>query len=204
MDAQPPFDSNRPKYRGRVQKMTTESGEQKGLQQTLEEPDFNVSRLCAKCAPVCPVPNAHRSVRLRRMIAAWRGFSVNKMTSPTKFPCSKVCFRRLAMYFPTQVSLRTQSYLDGESDSSSLINLFYVIYFYSIGDRAKYRYRQVNKNLPTSRRCRLRDPRFMSSRSDTAIHQPFVAVDVSLSHGIDWKCCPMGSTEGTAVFRELR
>ena len=42
------------------------------------------------------------------------------------------------MYFHTQVSLRTQSYddsyRDGESDFSSLINLFYVIYFYSIGD----------------------------------------------------------------------
>ena len=35
------------------------------------------------------------------------------------------------MHFPTQVSLRTQSYRDGESDFSSLINLFYVIYFNS-------------------------------------------------------------------------
>lgn len=42
-------------------------------------------------------PNAHQSVRLRTMIAAWRAFSVNKMTLPTKFPCSKVWFGRLAM-----------------------------------------------------------------------------------------------------------
>ena len=46
-----------PEYHGRVQKMTTESGEQKGLQQTLEERGFNVSRLRAKCAPVCPFEN---------------------------------------------------------------------------------------------------------------------------------------------------
>ena len=38
------------------------------------------------------------------------------------------------MYFSTQVSMRTQSYRDGESDFSSLINLFYDIYFYSIRD----------------------------------------------------------------------
>ena len=40
------------------------------------------------------------------------------------------------MYFSTQVSLQTQFYYqDGESNVSSLINQFYVIYFYSIGDR---------------------------------------------------------------------
>ena len=43
------------------------------------------------------VPNAHLSVHLRTMIAAWHAFSVNKMTSLTKFPCLKVWFRRLAM-----------------------------------------------------------------------------------------------------------
>jgi hypothetical protein len=46
-----------PEHRGRVQKMMTESGEQKGLQQTLEERGFNVGRLRAKCAPVCPFKN---------------------------------------------------------------------------------------------------------------------------------------------------
>ena len=37
--------------------MTTESGEQKGLQQTLEEHGFNDSHLRAKCTPVCPFEN---------------------------------------------------------------------------------------------------------------------------------------------------
>lgn len=46
-----------PEYHGRVQKMTTKSGEQKGLQQTLEECGFNVGHLHAKCAPVCPFEN---------------------------------------------------------------------------------------------------------------------------------------------------
>jgi len=49
------------------------------------------------------------------------------------------------MYFPTQVPLRTQSYRDGESNSSLLINLFYVICFYSIGDGLNTT-RQIDKN----------------------------------------------------------
>ena len=40
--------------RGQCQSMTTASGEAKGLQQTLEERGFNVSKLRAKCSPVCP------------------------------------------------------------------------------------------------------------------------------------------------------
>ncbi|EDR06554.1 uncharacterized protein LACBIDRAFT_300092 [Laccaria bicolor S238N-H82] len=46
-----------PEYRGRIQKMTTETGQQKGLQQTLEERGFDVRHLRAKCAPVCPFEN---------------------------------------------------------------------------------------------------------------------------------------------------
>ena len=46
-----------PEYHGRIQKMTMESGEKKGLQQTLEERGFNVGHLHAKCAPVCPFEN---------------------------------------------------------------------------------------------------------------------------------------------------
>ena len=37
--------------------MTTDSGEPKGLQQTLEERGFNVRNLRAKCSPVCPFKN---------------------------------------------------------------------------------------------------------------------------------------------------
>jgi hypothetical protein len=46
-----------PEFRGKAQKMTTENGEQKGLQQTLEERGFNVSGMHAKCSPVCPWEN---------------------------------------------------------------------------------------------------------------------------------------------------
>jgi len=42
---------------GKLQKMTTESGEPKGLQQTLEERGFNVQQLVAKCSPICPFEN---------------------------------------------------------------------------------------------------------------------------------------------------
>jgi len=47
---------NNPKIEccGKPQKMTTESGEPKGLQQTLEERGFNVQELQAKCSPICP------------------------------------------------------------------------------------------------------------------------------------------------------
>jgi hypothetical protein len=46
-----------PEYHGWVQKMTTENGEQKGLQQTLEERGFDVRKLHAKSSPVCPFEN---------------------------------------------------------------------------------------------------------------------------------------------------
>jgi hypothetical protein len=42
---------------GKPQKMTTEAGEAKGLQQTLEERGFDVRGLRVKCAPVCPFEN---------------------------------------------------------------------------------------------------------------------------------------------------
>jgi hypothetical protein len=41
--------------RGKVQKMATEDGLQKGLKAVLEERGFNVSNLKAKCSPVCPI-----------------------------------------------------------------------------------------------------------------------------------------------------
>ncbi|KDR79134.1 hypothetical protein GALMADRAFT_137026 [Galerina marginata CBS 339.88] len=40
-----------PEFRGKVQKMTTEPGEQKGLQQTLGERGFDVTGKRAKCSP---------------------------------------------------------------------------------------------------------------------------------------------------------
>jgi hypothetical protein len=46
-----------PEYRGKLQKMTTDSGEPKGLQQTLEERGFDVRNMRARCSPVCPFEN---------------------------------------------------------------------------------------------------------------------------------------------------
>jgi hypothetical protein len=43
-----------PQFRSQAQSMTTTSGEAKGLKQTLEERGFDVSKLKAKCSPVCP------------------------------------------------------------------------------------------------------------------------------------------------------
>ena len=43
-----------PHFQGQPQQMTTSSGQQKGLKAVLEERGFDVLRLKAKCAPVCP------------------------------------------------------------------------------------------------------------------------------------------------------
>ena len=42
---------------GKPQKMTTEAGEAKGLQQTLEEQGFHIRGMCMKCTPICPFEN---------------------------------------------------------------------------------------------------------------------------------------------------
>ena len=41
-------------HRGKVQKMTLENGQPKGMQRVLVERGFNVAKLGAKCSPVCP------------------------------------------------------------------------------------------------------------------------------------------------------
>src|SRR5216684_4419366 len=46
-----------PEFCEKPQKMKTEAGEAKGLQQTLEKWGFDVHRLCVKCALVCPFEN---------------------------------------------------------------------------------------------------------------------------------------------------
>jgi hypothetical protein len=46
-----------PTFRGKVQRMVTESGEAKGLQQVLEERGFDVHGMRAKCKPTCPWEN---------------------------------------------------------------------------------------------------------------------------------------------------
>lgn len=43
--------------RGKVQKMTTDSGEAKGLQTVLEEHGFDIKGIRAKCSPICPFEN---------------------------------------------------------------------------------------------------------------------------------------------------
>jgi hypothetical protein len=43
--------------RGKIQKMTMENGDPKGLQQVLEERGFNVKKMRAKCKKVCPIDN---------------------------------------------------------------------------------------------------------------------------------------------------
>ena len=42
---------------GKLQKMTTEAGQPKGLQHMLEEHGFDIRGMRAKCSPVCPFEN---------------------------------------------------------------------------------------------------------------------------------------------------
>ena len=46
-----------PKFHSKAQKMTTDTGMAKGLQQMLVECGFNVQGMHAKCISVCPVEN---------------------------------------------------------------------------------------------------------------------------------------------------
>ena len=46
-----------PEFCGKAQKMITEAGATKGLQQMLEERGFNVGCMRAKCSPICPLEN---------------------------------------------------------------------------------------------------------------------------------------------------
>ena len=43
--------------RGQAQCMTTKDGQQKGLEQTLQERSFSTTGLHTKCSPVCPWEN---------------------------------------------------------------------------------------------------------------------------------------------------
>ncbi len=52
-----PMNNPIPALRGQIQKMTTDTGEAKGLEQTLRERGFNVDKMRAKCKPVCPFEN---------------------------------------------------------------------------------------------------------------------------------------------------
>ena len=48
-----------PEFHGKVQKMTTEDRQQKGLEKTLKECGFNIMRMKAKFSPVCPWENTN-------------------------------------------------------------------------------------------------------------------------------------------------
>jgi len=62
-----------PRYRGQPQSMVTSSGEAKGLKQVLEERGFNISKLKAKCSPVCPFES--QDCCLARLLSQQEDFS---------------------------------------------------------------------------------------------------------------------------------
>jgi hypothetical protein len=52
-----PMNNPHAEFRGKPQKMMTEAGQAKGIQQTLEEHGFSVRGMRVKCSPVCPFEN---------------------------------------------------------------------------------------------------------------------------------------------------
>ncbi|KAG5221653.1 DDE family endonuclease [Salix suchowensis] len=52
-----PMSNPDPRFRGKPQKMTLPNGSPKGLKSVLEERGFNITKLRAKCSPVCPFEN---------------------------------------------------------------------------------------------------------------------------------------------------
>jgi hypothetical protein len=48
-----PMNNQCPKFHGKLQKMTTEASDTKGLKQMLEECRFNIKNMKAKCSPIC-------------------------------------------------------------------------------------------------------------------------------------------------------
>jgi hypothetical protein len=77
-----------PEYRGHVQKMTTENGEQKGLQQTLEEGGFDVKKLQANCSSVSPFEN-DTNCCMARLLSKQEDFT-NHFTNQISMPLETV------------------------------------------------------------------------------------------------------------------
>ena len=57
-----PMNNTHVEFCGKVQKMTTDASQAKGLKQVLEEHRFNVTGKIAKCSPVCPIENDNCSM----------------------------------------------------------------------------------------------------------------------------------------------
>ena len=68
-----PMTNPDPRFRGKVQKMTTALREAKGLKTVLEERRFDIKGLRAKCAPVCPFES--RKCCLARLLSQQDDFA---------------------------------------------------------------------------------------------------------------------------------
>ena len=76
-----------PRFCGNPQKVTTASGEAKGLKAVLEEYGFDIK---------CLRPNVPQFAPLKARSAAWHGFCHNRMISLIKNPCSRPLSKKLA------------------------------------------------------------------------------------------------------------
>ena len=76
---------------GKPQKITTDTGKAKGLKQVLEECGFDVTRMTAKCSPVCCFKNekccmAHLLSKQDNFITSFLLTTTIPSMSPTQVP----------------------------------------------------------------------------------------------------------------------
>jgi len=80
--------------------MVTPSGEAKGLKQVLKEQGFNISKLKAKCSPVCP---------FKSQDCCPGGLLINSLWSPDK---EKMIGKHILTWIPPE-SIRSSSGVSG-------------------------------------------------------------------------------------------
>jgi hypothetical protein len=120
-----PMNNPFPEFRGRVQKMKTNSGQAKGLELTLTERGYDIKalKIKAKCSPVCPFEN--ESCCLARILSKHDDFRLQKSQVEEKIterghlciflpkfhcelnPIEMVCFYFILLLFGTLFSICT-------------------------------------------------------------------------------------------------
>jgi hypothetical protein len=127
------------KLRGQPQAMRLPDGKPKGLQRVLEEGGFNVSRLRAKCSPVCPFKS--QSCCMARLLSQQDDF----MNQPSMLETLITSAGHKSVFLP-----KFHCELNPIEMVSSLANTLYTSImltrsYYQYWGWCKYRYREEDK-----------------------------------------------------------
>ena len=173
------FGNPYPEFCGKVQKMTMDKGEQKGLQQTLEERGFSVKGMRTKCSPVCPREN--NNCCMARLLSKQYDFHARNAHQ--------------WVYFFPQVPLRAESDWNGKFNS-------YIVLF-----KLKFQHLVLGVGqvpIPPSskedfRRCKAsctRHTRLMPGWYHPEVHQSFLEIYYGCLLGSPvWQSGCMGSAQ---------